>query len=139
LYYSSLPYLYFKVAWGGPVPPDPTEGLDPNGLSCKNVELTAGEATVDVYKLEDGYCYPAGIFTKPTAPDGCEFDHYHYTLLSIDGTQSRLDEGDCGAATSMEVENKGPIHVSTETVEKWNLDWAALQTEADEASEFTLE
>lgn len=118
---------------------DPARTLDPNGLNCRGVSLDASGGVVDVYKLDDGYCYAAGLFTKPTEPDNCDSTHFHYTILSIDGSQTRRDQGDCGAATVMQIENKGPIHVSNTLIEEWNQQWATLQQQESTQSDFSIE
>ncbi len=129
---------------GGRVAPEPTtkhgEPLDGSGLNCRNIDLAGDGAPVHVFKLDDGRCYPSGIFTKPTAPDKCRHTHYHYTLLSLDGETSRHDEGkDCGAATNDDVENKGTVYVSNDVINAWNEKWKTLSAPGTDVGDFSIE
>ncbi len=115
------------------------ENLDPNGLNCRNLTLSGDGAPVDVQKLDDGYCYPTGIFTTPTDPDQCESTHYHYTLLSLDGSQTRNDEGHpCGAAKQTEFLGKGTVHVGNDVIETWNAKWKEISTPDKSPKDFKL-
>jgi len=131
---------------GGPVALEPADSngtlLDASGLNCRGVRLDGSTGVpVDVIKLDDGYCYPEGIFTKPTEPDECRSNHFHYTLVSIDGSKSRENIGACGAASTSDFENKGTIYVNPEIVNNWNALWpnAYQGGEANSTFEFLLE
>ncbi|PIS05320.1 MAG: hypothetical protein COT81_01715 [Candidatus Buchananbacteria bacterium CG10_big_fil_rev_8_21_14_0_10_42_9] len=86
---------------------------DPDKLNCQSVELMnkeAGGKEESVYKLKDNRCYTADQFTKPTPPDACKENHYHYTITSLDG-HSRNDSQPCGAAVDSDIIKKGTIWI----------------------------
>ncbi len=108
-----------------PIRNDAAAGLiDVNEFYCQLMNVERGGVPVEVHRLDDDRCYPVGIFANPTAPDRCEYDHFHYTLISLDGTY-RTDERhpDCGAATVNDIEGTGTYYITHAQAVEWNELW----------------
>jgi hypothetical protein len=110
-----------------------TESIPESTVSCFGMGTT-GSVPVEVYKLNDGHCYPMGIFTKPTDPDGCDYDHYHYSLLAIDGHVREDDGSPCGAASNEDKEASGTYYMSSAEIKEWNKKWKSYTS-----SDYSLE
>lgn len=108
-----------------PVQSDAAAGLiEKNDFECEGVDIIKGGVPVEVHKLNDYRCYPVGIFENPTPPDECDFDHFHYTLVSLDGVYRRNeDDPDCGAATTFNIIHTGTYYISHELATEWNELW----------------
>lgn len=59
-------------------------------------------ASILVWKLTDGRCYPHMQFTYRSDPDLCDENHYHLTVMSVDG-HVREDSQPCGSVVASEV------------------------------------
>lgn len=66
-------------------------------------------ASVLVWKLTDGRCYPSAQFTYRSDPDRCKDYHYHFDVMSLDG-HVRKDSQPCGSVTNSDVV-EGPSRV----------------------------
>lgn len=130
--------IVFSGCLGGRTNPSPNEAWDPNGLACRGVKLVGEGVPVEVHKLDDGYCYPVGIFTKPTPIDQCDSSHFHYKLISIDGYKTRTDDDECGAAKVTDIENTGLIFVGEDVVNSWNETWSDTVEGEDDLLDFIL-
>lgn len=95
-------------------------------FACKDVTEDPSAGPVAVWRLDDGYCYPVGIFSKPTKADECLFQHFHYPLLALGGYVRSEEEDSCGMATSQEFDATGIVHVKEEVIREWNQQWESL-------------
>ncbi len=96
-----------------------------NSFHCNGMMLNSGINAVEVHKLHDGKCYPVGIFSKPTAPDLCKYDHFHYPLLSLDGVIRGENDPNCGSATTEDIAETGTYYVTSAMAREWNQKWRA--------------
>ncbi len=96
-----------------------------NSFYCGGMQLNSGLNKIEVHKLHDGKCYPVGIFSKPTPPDLCKYDHYHYPLLSLDGVLRGENDPNCGSATSEDIAETGFYYVTSFMANEWNRKWRA--------------
>lgn len=107
----------------------PAVKIIPGDVSCPDAKPYDREvylgATVHVWKLKDGKCYPSMQFSHLSSPDKCKERHYHMDLMAIGG-QIRSDSQPCGAAVESDVVEMGLVWVSpsqykeiSERVAKW--------------------
>ncbi len=100
-----------------------------NKLECKGIVEDKYGVNVPVWKLNDEHCYPVGIFSKPTAADECEYQHFHYSLLALGGHVRSFENGACGMATSEHFVATGIVQVKQEVAEAWNNQWGSMTTD----------
>ena len=107
--------------------------LDYDILDCPTVydydDMYVG-ATIYVWKLKDGKCYP-GMQFKTLCSDkrcACKEPHYHDPLTALDGT-SRPNTYPCGTALESDVVATGRVWVSPQQYEEFD---KAFQSQTQE-------
>ena len=115
-----IPFVVTVTVTASQTDPNTTSGVslsnpDPGGLNCPGAKLLskdAGGVELEVYKLNDGFCYDHNQFLNPTTGEkACEEDHYHAPLVSLDGSNVRQDSQPCGAAVRSDVIANGIIWI----------------------------
>lgn len=97
-----------------------TASADPARVECPGTDYLSpdgGGVSIDVFKLNDGKCYPVRQFGNSSPPDKCAEPHFHTQLTSLDGAV-RNDSQPCGAAVQSDIVKSGAIYISPAQMNK---------------------